>query len=81
MYNQNLKDALEIDGMLDLAIALGIGALRRSESRGAHYRLDFPNRDDENWLKHTLVYLRGGVFQISYVNVTMTKWKPEERRY
>ena len=81
VYNQNLKDALEIDGMLDLAIALGIGALRRSESRGAHYRLDFPKRDDENWLKHTLVYLHGGVFQISYLNVTMTKWKPEERRY
>ncbi|MFN7105984.1 MAG: FAD-binding protein, partial [Pyrobaculum sp.] len=81
VYNQNLKDALEIDGMLDLALVIGVGAYTRAESRGAHYRLEIPKRDDVNWLKHTVAYLHGGEVKISYTPVTITKWKPEERRY
>lgn len=81
VYNQNLKDALEVDGMLDLALVVGVGALNRAESRGAHYRLDFPKRDDENWLKHTVVYLYGGSLHVQYTKVAITRWKPEERKY
>jgi len=81
VYNQNLKDALEVDGMLDLAMVVGIGAYARSESRGAHYRLDYPKRDDVNWLRHTVAYMYGGELKLLYTPVTITKWQPEERRY
>jgi len=81
VYNQNLKDALEIDGMIDLALVVGLGAYARAESRGAHYRLDYPKRDDVNWLKHTIAYLYGGEVKLTYTTVTITKWQPEERRY
>jgi len=81
VYNQNLKDALEVDGMIDLALVLGIGAYTRTESRGAHYRLDYPKRDDVNWLKHTVAYLYGGEIKLTYTPVTITKWQPEERKY
>jgi len=81
VYNQNLKDALEVDGMIDLALVVGIGAYTRTESRGAHYRLDYPKRDDVNWLKHTVAYLYGGEIKLTYTPVTITKWKPEERKY
>ncbi|MFB6491410.1 MAG: succinate dehydrogenase/fumarate reductase flavoprotein subunit, partial [Thermoproteus sp. AZ2] len=82
VYNQNLKDALELDGMIDVALAIALGALARQESRGAHYRLDYPKRDDANWLKHTLAYFRGDEMELSYVPVRITKWtKFEERKY
>ncbi|WP_069808226.1 succinate dehydrogenase/fumarate reductase flavoprotein subunit [Vulcanisaeta thermophila] len=81
IYNQNLKDALEVEGMVELALVVGMGAYARTESRGAHYRLDYPKRDDENWLKHTLAYLYGGEIQLTYTPVRITKWKPEERKY
>jgi succinate dehydrogenase / fumarate reductase flavoprotein subunit len=81
VYNQNLKDALEADGMVELGLVIGLGAYARAESRGAHYRLDYPKRDDTNWLKHTVAYLYGGEVQLTYVPVTITRWKPEERKY
>jgi succinate dehydrogenase / fumarate reductase flavoprotein subunit len=82
VYNQNLKDALELDGMIDAALAVAYGALARQESRGAHYRLDYPKRDDKNWLKHTLAFFNGGQIQLSYIPVRITKWtKFEERKY
>ncbi|MFP3215806.1 MAG: succinate dehydrogenase/fumarate reductase flavoprotein subunit [Vulcanisaeta sp.] len=81
VYNQNLKDALEVDGMVELALVVGLGAYARTESRGAHYRLDYPKRDDVNWLKHTVAYLYGGEIQLTYVPVRITRWKPEERKY
>jgi len=82
VYNQNLKDALELDGMIDAALAVAYGALARQESRGAHYRLDYPRRDDENWLKHTVAFFNGGQIQLSYIPVRITKWtKFEERKY
>jgi succinate dehydrogenase / fumarate reductase flavoprotein subunit len=82
IYNNNLRDFLEIDFMLDVAETIVVGALNRTESRGAHYRLDYPKRDDVNWLKHTLVfYRRGEPPYISYAPVRITKWAAEERKY
>ena len=80
-YNQNLKDLLEVDGMLDAVMAVVAGAYARTESRGAHYRTDYSKRDDANWLKHTLAYMRGGSLELAYVPVRITKWQPEERKY
>jgi len=67
--------------MLDLAEVVAVCALLRKESRGAHYRLDYPNRDDENWLKHSLAYKTADGVKVDYIPVTITKWKPVERKY
>jgi succinate dehydrogenase / fumarate reductase flavoprotein subunit len=81
VYNTNLINALEIENLLDLAEALVLAALNREESRGAHSRTDFKTRDDEKWLKHTLVsYSKDGP-KLGYKPVTITKWKPVERTY
>ncbi|MCJ2532701.1 MAG: FAD-binding protein [Candidatus Thermoplasmatota archaeon] len=80
-YNVDLLRALELEGMLDVAEAIVVGAVKREESRGAHSRLDFKERDDENFLKHTLaVYTPDGP-EITYSTVKITKHKPVERRY
>ncbi len=81
VYNTEFYNALELKNMLDLALVIATTALNRKESRGAHYRLDYPKRDDTNWLKHTLAYLKGNTVEITYKPVRMTKWKPEERVY
>jgi len=82
VYNNNLRDFLEISNMLDVAETIVVGAIARTESRGAHYRLDYPRRDDANWLKHTLVYYRvGEPPELAYTPVRITRWAPEERRY
>jgi succinate dehydrogenase / fumarate reductase flavoprotein subunit len=81
VYNTNLLNAMEIQNLLDLAEMLLMSAVVREESRGGHARYDFPNRDDEKWLKHTLVsYSKEGP-KLSYKPVTITKWKPVERKY
>ncbi|HDI73437.1 MAG TPA: succinate dehydrogenase/fumarate reductase flavoprotein subunit, partial [Candidatus Korarchaeota archaeon] len=61
---------------------VAMAALNRTETRGAHTRLDYPKRDDENWLKHTMIQ-RGadGEPQFSYIPVVITKWPPTERKY
>lgn len=81
VYNTEFFNALELRNMMDLAIVISSSALNRKESRGAHYRLDYTQRDDENWLKHTISYLRGNTVEIGYKPVKMTKWKPEPRVY
>ncbi|MEM3306359.1 MAG: succinate dehydrogenase flavoprotein subunit, partial [Saccharolobus sp.] len=81
VYNTEFFNALEMRNMIDLAIVITKSALERKESRGAHYRTDYPERDDNNWLKHTLAYLRGNTVEISYKPVRMTRWKPEARVY
>ena len=82
IYNNNLRDFIELDFMLNIAEIIIAGALNRTESRGAHYRLDYPKRDDANWLKHTIVYYRRGEPpSISYAPVRITRWAPEERKY
>ncbi|MCH7740445.1 MAG: FAD-binding protein, partial [Chloroflexi bacterium] len=84
VFNTDLIFALELDFMLDVAKSICQGALMRKESRGAHARTDMPDRDDENWLKHTHVFKDpdgpGGV-RLETSDVTITKWEPIERAY
>ncbi|MBI4966437.1 MAG: succinate dehydrogenase/fumarate reductase flavoprotein subunit [Desulfomonile tiedjei] len=80
-YNTNLTNAMEVENLIDLAEMLVIAALVREESRGGHARYDFPDRDDEKWLKHTLVSYSPEGPKLSYKPVTITKWKPVERKY
>ena len=81
VYNTEFYNALELKNMLDLALVIAQAALNRTESRGAHYRDDFPERDDKNWMKHTLTYLKGNTVEISYKPVKVTRWQPEARVY
>jgi succinate dehydrogenase / fumarate reductase flavoprotein subunit len=80
-YNTDLIDALELQNMLQLAEAIAASALNRTESRGAHWREDYPHRDDENWLKHTLVQKTDSGISISYKPVTITMFPPKPRAY
>ncbi|RMF97266.1 MAG: FAD-binding protein, partial [Candidatus Schekmanbacteria bacterium] len=80
-YNTDLFEAIEFGCMLDLAEVIVDCALNRQESRGAHYREDFPNRDDANWLKHTLAYKTEDGIKIDYKKVSITQFEPKERRY
>tara|TARA_B100001123_G_scaffold116525_1_gene135700 strand:+ start:224 stop:1906 length:1683 start_codon:yes stop_codon:yes gene_type:complete len=83
-FNTNLIFALELEFMVDNAEAIIHGAITRTESRGAHFRTDMPDRDDKNWLKHTLVYHDVNCendVRIETKPVTITKWKPVERVY
>ncbi len=80
-YSQELVNILEFASMLDLAEVITLGALNREETRGSHYRLDFKERDDRNWLKHTLVTDKDGKPQISYKEVVPGKYKPKAREY
>ena len=82
-FNTELTSALELDFMLDLALALAHSALARTESRGSHQRTDYPERDDERFLSHSLAY-RGHddtAVRIDYKDVVITKWPPEKRVY
>ncbi|MGD0779128.1 MAG: succinate dehydrogenase/fumarate reductase flavoprotein subunit [Candidatus Solibacter sp.] len=81
IYNSNLIQALETENMIDLAEALLFAGLARQESRGAHSRTDFPKRDDEKFLGHSMVYYTGGTPRLEYKPVTITTWKPVERKY
>jgi succinate dehydrogenase / fumarate reductase flavoprotein subunit len=67
--------------MLDNAECVVIGAIERKESRGAQFRTDFPERNDDEWLKHIDLRVNGGTPQVSYSDVTMTQWEPQERKY
>jgi succinate dehydrogenase / fumarate reductase flavoprotein subunit len=81
VYNTNLYHALELANLLDLAEVTLLGALTRTESRGAHARRDFPQRDDANWLKHTLAFHTDQGPRLDYKPVTINTWKPVERKY
>ncbi len=81
-FNYDLVDTLELGGMLELAEVTALAALRRSESRGAHWRTDCPGRDDQRWLKHSLAsYIPGGVPELTYQDVLITDYPPQEREY
>jgi len=80
-FNTGLVAALQLDFTLDLAEVTIVSALARTESRGAHSRLDYPKRDDENWLKHTLAYHTKDGPRLEYIPVTITKWPPSVRAY
>lgn len=75
-FNNRLIEALQLDFTLDLAEVTVISALARTESRGAHCRLDYRKRDDENSLRHTLVYYTKNAPRLEYIPVTITKWSP-----
>lgn len=81
VFNQELANVIELEGMLDIAEAICIGALARKESRGSHYRLDYPDRDDANWLKHTLVTLTPDGPRVDYKPVNITLYPPKPREY
>ncbi|MDH7564261.1 MAG: succinate dehydrogenase/fumarate reductase flavoprotein subunit [Candidatus Bathyarchaeota archaeon] len=80
-FNTGLLNALQLDFMLDLAEVTIVSALPRNESRGAHSRVDYPKRDDQNWLKHTLAYYTKDGPRLEYAPVTITKWPPMARTY
>ena len=80
-FNTELTSALELEFMLDVAEAIAYSALKRTESRGSHQRSDFPERDDENFLKHSMAYQTNTKPHIDYKDVIITKWPPGERVY
>jgi len=80
-FNYNLMDFLEVGYLLDLSEIIARGARARSESRGAHSRTDFPQRDDQNWLHHTFARRGENGPEFSAGPVTITKYPPQERGY
>ena len=80
-FNTGMLNALQLEFMLDLAEVTMVCALPRNESRGAHSRTDYPKRDDQNWLKHTLAYYTKDGPRLEYIPVTMTRWPPVARTY
>jgi succinate dehydrogenase / fumarate reductase flavoprotein subunit len=81
VFNTDLLEALELGYLLDIGETIVAGALARTESRGAHYREDYPDRDDANWLKHTLVYKTSGGLRLGSRPVSITRFEPKERKY
>jgi succinate dehydrogenase / fumarate reductase flavoprotein subunit len=81
VFNQDVLGAIELGFMLDSAECTCIGALHREESRGAQFRTDFPERNDDEWLRHIDLSLNGEGPEISYSDVTITNWQPMERTY
>jgi succinate dehydrogenase / fumarate reductase flavoprotein subunit len=81
VFNQDVLGSIELGYMLDCAEAIVVGAIERKESRGAQFRTDFPERNDDEWLKHIDITFDGEHPQVSYSPVTITQWQPEERKY
>jgi len=81
-YNTELVEAIELGYLLEVSEATVHSALNRRESRGAHAREDYPERDDKNWLKHTLVFKQGdGKVCFRYKPVVLGKFEPKARTY
>ncbi|WP_395725275.1 FAD-binding protein [Nakamurella sp.] len=84
-YNTDLLEAVELGFLLELAEVLVVGALVRQESRGGHAREDYPNRDDANWMRHTMAYKQGleltADIRLDYKPVVQTRYQPMERKY
>jgi fumarate reductase flavoprotein subunit len=80
-FNTELVGALELDFMLDVAEGVAHSALGRTESRGSHQRSDYPKRDDDRFLTHSLAYRADGAPRIEYLDVVITRWPPGERVY
>jgi len=81
IFNTEMMEALELRNLLDFSEVIAASALAREESRGAHYRTDYPERDDAGWLKHTLAYRSETGPLLEYKPVTITSYKPERRMY
>lgn len=80
-FNTDLLEVIELGNLLDLSLVTAAAALRRQESRGAHSREDFTERDDDNWLKHSLAYLEGDTVRLAYKAVDTSIWQPKPRTY
>ena len=80
-FNSDILGILELENLLDLSLITAASALNRQESRGAHSREDYPDRDDPNWLKHTLTRLDGDTVSIDYKEVDTSIWEPKPRKY
>jgi succinate dehydrogenase flavoprotein subunit len=82
VFNNDLTQALELGFLLELAACMVVSGIARKESRGAHARPhDFPDRDDESYMRHTLVTWEDGGPSLDWKPVTVTKWQPQERKY
>lgn len=81
IFNTEMMETLELRNLLDFSEVIATSALAREESRGAHYRTDYPERDDAGWLKHTLAYRSETGPLLEYKPVTITSYKPERRMY
>jgi succinate dehydrogenase / fumarate reductase flavoprotein subunit len=81
VFNLDLLEAVEVDFLLQISTTIVEGAIARRESRGAHYRIDHPKRDDANWLKHTLAWTRDGKVELDFKPVAITRFQPQERKY
>jgi succinate dehydrogenase / fumarate reductase flavoprotein subunit len=81
VFNQDVLGAIELGYMVDCAEATVLGAIERKESRGAQFRTDYPERNDEQWLKHIDISMSADGPRVSYSPVTITQWQPEERKY
>jgi succinate dehydrogenase / fumarate reductase, flavoprotein subunit len=81
VFNQDVIAAIELGYMLDIAETIVMASIERKESRGAQFRTDFPERNDEEWLKHIDISLNGAGPEVTYSPVTITRWQPEERTY
>jgi succinate dehydrogenase / fumarate reductase, flavoprotein subunit len=80
-FNTDLLELIELGNLLDLSLITAASARNRQESRGAHSREDYPDRDDDNWLKHTLAHLEGDKVRIDYKPVDTSIWEPKPRKY
>jgi succinate dehydrogenase / fumarate reductase flavoprotein subunit len=80
-FNTDLLEIIELGNLLDLSLITAVSALNRQESRGAHAREDYPQREDDRWLKHTLAYLEGDTVRLDYKAVDTSVWEPKPRAY
>lgn len=80
-FNTEILELIELENLLDLSLITAESARNRQESRGAHSREDYPDRDDEKWLKHTLCRLEGDTVDITYKPVDTSRWEPKPRIY
>ncbi len=80
-FNTDLLEIIELGNLLDLSLITAVSARNRKESRGAHSREDYPERDDDAWLKHTLAYLEEDTVRIDYKPVDISLWQPKPRTY
>ena len=82
VFNSDLTQAIELGNMLDTALCMVEAGIVRKESRGAHSRPDdYPKRDDEHFMHHSITRWRDDGVELSTASVRVTKWQPEERKY